>query len=449
MSFRQDVFTNSLGNVLLIVAGVVTGICSARMLGPQGKGELAAITGFSSMIAGIALLGVPNALIYYSAREPERSASYLVAGGVIAVGSATLFGAVAYAAIPWLFARQGSEVIWGARLFLLQIAIYLFCFSPGEVLRGLGRFRQWNVLRVFPQMLMLGVYAFAWSLNTKTALFVATGQLITSSISALPLWYWLRPILRGRLRPSVQQGRNILSFALPSVFGMLPRNLNLRLDQIIMAIFVPASTLGLYVAAVSWSGGSMMLLQAMGQSAFPRIARVQDDELRAKSLAQVTSVTMLMAIMLTIAFLVATPMAVPLLFGSRFAGAVPAALVLVIAGLFAGISGVLEEGLQGLGNPGAILRAEGVGLVVTVAALIVLLGPFQLMGAAIASLLAYVSLSAVLVYEIRLITGLSLSDLLLPNVSDIQLVYHIVRSLMSRLAMEIEKLVPVWISRLD
>jgi O-antigen/teichoic acid export membrane protein len=439
MSFKKNFVMSSAANFALAAIGTATGILAARLLGPQGRGELAAITAFSGTVSAIALVGVPNALIYYAARTPKRSSSYLVAGGLIAIAAAVPFALGAYFCIPVLLAHQRAGVIWAARIYVFQIAVYLFASSPGEVLRGAGHFRQWNVLRVAPRILVLSIYGLAWVLRIRAAEFIAIGNIVAGALMVFPLWYWLLPVLQGPPRPTLQQGQEILRFSLPTVFTMLPKSLNLGLDQIVMSAMLPAPMLGLYVAAVSWSASSGLLLQAVGNTLFPHIASITDDTARSKSLARAIRLTTLIAVVMMLVFLAATPVAVPLLFGRSFVRSVPAGLVLVIAGLFAGLNMVLEEGIQGLGHPTAILRAEIVGLAVTVVALAALLKPLQIMGAAIASLLTYATVTAVLLYQVRELTGLGTSDFICPGMSDLRYSWLGIRTSLANLGQRFDR----------
>ena len=253
-------------------------------------------------------------MIYYAARKPERSSSYLVAGGLIAIVAAVPFALGAYFCIPELLAHQRAGVIWAARIYLFQIAVYLFASSPGEVLRGAGHFRQWNLLRVVPRILVLLIYGLAWMLRIRAAEFIAIGYIVVGAFMMFPQWYWLLPVLQGSPRPTLQQGREILRFSLPTVLTMLPKSLNLGLDQIVMSAMLPAPMLGLYVAAVSWSASSGLILQAVGNALFPHIASITDDTTRFKSLARAMRFTTLIAVVLMFVFLAATPVAVPLAF---------------------------------------------------------------------------------------------------------------------------------------
>jgi O-antigen/teichoic acid export membrane protein len=116
-----------------------------------------------------------------------------------------------------------------------------------------------------------------------------------------------------------------------------------------------------------------------------------------------------------------TPQAIKILFGERFRVSIPAALVLLPAAGILGFNLVLQEGLRGLGRPYAVLRAELAGLVVTAIALLAMLRPLGIMGAAIASLLGYSTVNVVLLVNARRYTGMRLRELLIPQRGELKL----------------------------
>ena len=64
-------------NVLITLIGLVTGTLLARLLGPQGRGELAAIQGWPTYLVGFAMVGLPHALTYFCGRNPLQSGALL------------------------------------------------------------------------------------------------------------------------------------------------------------------------------------------------------------------------------------------------------------------------------------------------------------------------------------------------------------------------------------
>jgi O-antigen/teichoic acid export membrane protein len=114
-------------------------------------------------------------------------------------------------------------------------------------------------------------------------------------------------------------------------------------------------------------------------------------------------------------FILLAPVALPLVFGARYAPSIPSALVLVPAGAILAWAGIAEEGLRGLGRPTIVLVAESVAAVVTLASLPVLLHFFGIMGAAVASLLGYTTIAVFAASAISRSTHLPLHQLMVPT----------------------------------
>src|SRR5438132_5321302 len=75
-------------NFAVLALTVVSGTLNARLLGPRGRGELAAIQTIPAALAGIAVLGLPSAVGYFTARNPSEVRRLTVTGAAIALLSA-------------------------------------------------------------------------------------------------------------------------------------------------------------------------------------------------------------------------------------------------------------------------------------------------------------------------------------------------------------------------
>jgi O-antigen/teichoic acid export membrane protein len=207
----------------------------------------------------------------------------------------------------------------------------------------------------------------------------------------------------------------MLRFGLPSAVTSIPLTINLQLDQLLIIAFLPARSLGLYVVAVSWSGGVAPLLSALGTVLFPNVSAERDTGRQGQLLATALQGGALVAAVISAPFLLLAPLGLPLVFGSGFAPSIPSALVLVPAGAILAWARIAEAGLQGLGRPSTVLIAELVAAVVTVAALPVLLHAFGIFGAAVASLLGYSTAAIYTVAAISHSTNQSIRSLVVPT----------------------------------
>ena len=339
------------GNGLTSALWLTSGMLAARLLGPKGRGELAAIQMWGLFLASFALIGMPDALVYFTAREPQRSGSYTASAVMLALlGGIPLLG-LAYLAMPFLLSAQDVATIGEARLYLLVGLTAMLGQVPLNALRGSSDFVVWNALRVAGTALGLMPLILAWLFNHRTAEFVATAHLIFWGLlfSALILVVMGRRV-PGPYQMETRDWKPMLAFGLPSVVTVLPQTLNLRLDQMLMAaIFVPR-LLGLYVVAVAWAAIMTPLFQSVAIVLFPHIAGHPTRKEQVSVLARVLRLGVPLALGTSGVLALVTPWGLPLVFGRGFGGSIASAIVLVFAGAILGINQMLEEGLARSGR---------------------------------------------------------------------------------------------------
>jgi O-antigen/teichoic acid export membrane protein len=219
----------------------------------------------------------------------------------------------------------------------------------------------------------------------------------------------------------------LIKYGVPSGLSAVPQFLNLRLDQLLIAMFLSPTQLGLYVVAVSWSGIAGVVLGAIGPVLFQRMA-AEHDVTHARALfSPATRAAVIISLATSIVFAFVTPISMAVLYGGGFRASVPAALILVGAGAIAMTNGVLEDGLRGLGDTRAILHAELLGLAGTAASLALLLGPLGIIGAAVASVVGYAAVTVGLAVSLSR-HEVALRDAFRPRAADVRNIVRMARS---------------------
>jgi O-antigen/teichoic acid export membrane protein len=414
-SYVTNAVVNAAANTILAGLGMASGVLAARLLGPHGRGELAAIQTWPGFIGGLAMLGTHDAVAYYSARSPSEAGSYLGSAMVVALTSSLPFMVIGYAAMPWLLHAQASAIVWAGRWYLLVAPVYALVGLPRYPFQGREDFIPWNAMRIAPNVLWIAVLLVAWTSGLATPIFLAGANLVALILLVFPFGVLTVRRIPGPFRPDLEKLPSLLRYGLPCMATMVPQTLNVRLDQMLMAALLPPRDLGLYVVAVAWSGAVAPLLGALSAVTMPAVASAGDHRQSVHRFVTGVQTATALALMLAVALAAITPPAVVILFGAAFRAAIPVALVLVPAAAVLGLNGVLQEGLRGLGRPYAVLQAELAGLLVTAAALAAMLRPMGIMGAALASLLGYSTVTAALLFNARRYAGTSASTLLLPR----------------------------------
>jgi O-antigen/teichoic acid export membrane protein len=406
---------------VIAVIGLVTGILGARLLGPDGRGQLAAIQMWPSTLATFAMLGLPDALVYYSARKPTEAGQHLTSSVPLAILAAAVFGAAGYVAMPTLLAAQSDVTVAVARWYLLLlIPLFALVGLPLHPLRGLNDFVSWNVLRVTPAAGWLAVLLVVWSIDRIHAAALAIGHLALLGVLIVPVWLTARQRISGSFRLNPVVFRPLLGYGLPSAAGAVPSFLAARLDQFVIAAFLPAPMLGFYAVAVGWGAATQLLLSALGAVALPHIAVQRTQIARLEAFVTTGRLATLISVMITGTLLCLTPPAIPRLFGLNFEEAVPVACLAVLASGIGAWNLALEEGFRGLGKPAVTLWAELGGLVVLACAVGFLAGPFGLFGVAGAAVGGRATTAVVLAAVASAVADCSPSAFLIPRRSELR-----------------------------
>ena len=409
--------------VVVYATAALTGPLAARLLGPEGRGVLAAIQLWPGALATIAMLGLPEAIVYFGAREPDRAAQWLFTAQFIALAAACAAACIGYPIVSAALRHYDPSVVRAAHLYLLLIPLTVLISLPFQLTRALGRFGLWNALRIMPGLGWLAILFISFQIPSISPEALALAYLGFLGVEAVVITTVCLRVFAGEKWFDRPAARKLFGYGIPSGLGAVPQFLNLRLDQMLIAGFLSPAALGLYVVAVSWSGISGMALSAVGPVLFQRMA-AEPEVVHARAIfGQATRAAVVVGAATAVAFACVTPALMTALYGSAFRACVPAALILVGANAIAMTNNVLEDGLRGLGDPRAILRAELLGLIVTAAALALLLGPLGIIGAAIASVVGYAGVSAGLAVSLKR-HGVTLDDTFRPRAADIANIFR-------------------------
>jgi O-antigen/teichoic acid export membrane protein len=408
-------------NVVLALEGAMSGIIAARLLGPEGRGELAAIQTFSGLAATVAMLGMLEAVVYYCAQDRQKAGSYITSAASIALLASIPITLGAYLIMPAVLAAQSRSVVDAARWYLLMAPVYALAAVPAHALRGRGDFASWNAIRLIPNLLWILVLLTAWSIGFHNPRLLSVGYVAAQATVFLPVVYTVRKRVEGPFRPATKDWSGMIRYGIPCTLTNLPQILNWRLDQIAIAMVLPAHELGTYAVAVAWSGITAPLLSALGAVLLPWIASQPDRRTSTDWFFRGMRLASFLASTTCLVLTVLTPIAIVTLFGGRYRGSVPAALVLVPAASILALNSVLEQGLLGLGHPYSVLGGESAGVIVTVFGLALTLKPLGIMSGALSSLAGYSTVSGSLIWSAYRLTGVSPSALLWPRVEELRL----------------------------
>lgn len=373
---RAIIYTT--GTQLAIQAiGLVTGIIVARILGPTGRGQLAAVVSWPSMLAYLGNLGLPVAFTFAAARFPAQRHQLFGNGFSVAMVQWLVLGVLGLVILPFALASQGEQAVHLAALYLwLYLPLNLLTLYANAIQQGSGRYGAYNAVRVSVPLSYAAGLGVLWLLASFTVTHVVFANLVSNVIAlALALATALPSLIRLRRASDARWNsgaalRRDLRYGVIAQVGALQVFSGLRLDLLVLTVLVSAHELGLYAVALSAANVLRAQGYALGQVALPEIAKRH----RRSEQWRIIGRLVLPAAGGTVAAgLVVIFAAKPLLraiYGGAFVAAAPALVVLTFAGGVGAIYRVVADGLRGMGRPGIPTATEIVALAMGVPILV-------------------------------------------------------------------------------
>ena len=390
-SMGGTLFTSGLTQLLVIVSGVLV----ARSLGPENRGYFALIVVVSTTCGLIASLGLPSAATYFIASDPghaRKVAASLLWPGVVCAGVGVVLQAAVLGA---LMIDDPKQVKLAAVTSLLLIPGIVAVWYALAILQGQGRFAWFNVLRTLPTasyvvaVLVLFLNG-SGDLVSLTVMWVAANFVfgfLALGIAArgLPA---ASPMTASRSTESPSRAQ-MTKFGLKSLFGSQSPIDAVRLDQVVVGLFLAPVALGLYVVAQAFTGLTRVVATSVGLVAYPRVASQPNRQTARRAMWRYFVLGAGLSVVVVVVLEIAVGRLVTLFFGSEFEEAVGIARILILAGLFMAARRVLTDGVNGLGHPGLGTIAEVASWVLLIPALAICIPRYGAEGVALALLIAW------------------------------------------------------------
>jgi O-antigen/teichoic acid export membrane protein len=410
----------SLGNVLII----------ARVLGAEGRGDVAFLTAIAWLTASLSTLGLQEANVNLASSEPATRRSLATNSVVLSllVSCVTVAAlALLIALVPAVGGDADPALRWLTFAFLPVIMLqfllrFLVQADYGFVVSNLA-----YVLAPLANLLVNGSFALLGMLSVGSAVGV---WLAGQALEAVILGVYLQRRLAGFGRPDLGLARRALGFGLKAHVGRVMQLGNYRLDQWLLGSISGSRELGLYSVAVAWAEALWYLPTALSYVQRPDLVRAGADEARRRAAAVFRAAAVITG-GAAIVMIVAAPVLCVTIFGPEFRGSIDDLRVLV-AGAFGMMAlKLFGNALVARGRPVLQSIAIGAGFACTLLLDVLLIPPLGGLGAALASTLAYTAAGIVVgVIFLRALEG-KVSELV-PRVGDVLWLWTFVRRRMTR-----------------
>ena len=419
----RSVAFNLAGQFGSLAIGFVSSIVLARLLGPADRGLLALLISVSELTFVLGGLGLPLAVMFFASRPVPQTAALL--------GNSLVYAAaLAVVLVPAFFllreplgdalARGEGGSAWA--LVAAIVSLNFLNWTTRNQLVGALRFGLSNVLVVASKaMTLLGVVILVGLLDWGVV-----GGLVATGLGSLLSIAASSTVLMRRVRPELDRGlfRQMVGYGVRVQAGALFSTINTRLDVLVLQAFRPLSHVGYYVVAQVVAELVIVLARAFQGSVLPLVAR---EEGRGATTAVALRHHSLLAAAAVVAYAGFGTLVILYAYGDAFRPALEPMLILLPGMWFLGTGNVVASDLGGRGRPGTSSALAALAAGLTLVLDLILIPPYGVTGAAIASVCAYAVYGVVSLVVLSRVAGIPVRDLVVPRRDDLRVYGRLLR----------------------
>ncbi len=395
-----------------LAVNLCTGLLTAALLGPAGRGVMAALITGPQFLSRVGTFGLHASVVYNIKRDPADEARYLGCTVLLLFGFSLVATLGGWVVLPYYLSQYDAPMVASARLLLLLSPLMVVTPVFGAVLEAHGRFVTATLsIYVSSFTTLIGLAALWWF----AALTPVTGALTYLLPIAATLVYTLsrlRPITWPRFSLSPRIVRSLLTYGSHYYGVEVLGAVRAYLDQLMVVVFLAPEQVGAYVVAVSLASVVGVFSSAVLTVLFPSVAaRPQNQVLDMVGKAGRFTASINGAAGLVLG--VVAPWLIALLYGHSFDAAVLPFRLLVIENLVSSLARILCQAFNGIGRPMIVTWIELIGVAISAAAMLLLMRPYGTAGAAVAVLIGSAARLLVTMVALRMIMRAPVPSLVL------------------------------------
>lgn len=405
---------------VIIGLNIATGVVTARLLGPEGRGILAAIGLWPRLLGIVFALGLESALLYRIQKTPEKRSSLFTAALLLGVIQSFIAVCIGIIFIPNWMSEYSTKTIRAAQCFMLISPIelcsliFLGAYKASSSFTVINRIR--TVVPIF-QALLLAILV----------IFDKTHPISASLAYKLPiifLFIWqLQDLLKTynlNLSDVKQNINDLLGYSTRSAGITILNQLEIQADQVFLVGYLPPEVMGFYVVGLSSSRMLGIFQDSLSEILFPKAAgkSIKNIFVLAEHTARISIFIVIIAASI---LMVVSPLLIPLAYGNEFSSSIYIFRILCVKILFEKTALLLSQAFMAAGKPGVVTGLQIVGLIITVPSMVYLVPRYGLNGATSALLISAISRFLLVMIAYPVVLKMSMPSLIF-NKSDISFI---------------------------
>jgi enterobacterial common antigen flippase len=236
-----------------VVVNLATGIITARLLGPVGRGEFAAVGLWLIVPPMLATAGLQSAVVYFTRHDPEGARFSGITGLVAASLVFVPICAGFYWFAPQLMHGYSASIVTLARIIMVLSVVNVWSVIGRQGLLAVKNFRAFNATGYGASFVYLLLLLPLVVLGAVTPHSAAYAQFAGTALVLIPTFWWLVREWRERRQRAIARVGAFLRYGVRAAPIDIVTVLSGTIDRVVLVGLVSASDFGIYAVALSFA----------------------------------------------------------------------------------------------------------------------------------------------------------------------------------------------------
>lgn len=426
-NFIKDFLRVGLSNGLVLFFSISVSVITARYLGPENNGIIAALLVYPSLFMAVGSLGIRQSTTYFLGKKIFTEDTIKKAITQIWFISSILSIVICFLLMYYL-SNSSKNPLWIV-LALIAIPFSLFNTYNSGIFLGKNQISSFNKINWIPPFIIfmltvILIIGFNWGIS---------GYLIALIVGPLFMFFILlfKNDFIGSFSFKIDWSviKPMLSLGLVYALSLLIISLNYRLDIIILDKLSTPFEMGVYSKGVNLVEILLQVPLVLSTIIFARSAVSKNDYLFSIKVTQLLRLSLILVLIASVFLFLFSNSIVNLLLGSEFIESSKVLKILLPGVISLILFKVLNMDLAGKGKPWVSMKAMLPALIINIICNIILIPKYGAAGASFASTLSYFIAGVLFIYFYSKEVGITVPQILKYKKTDFNPIIDIIKKM--------------------
>lgn len=318
MKFFKNILVTLSGKGIYVVCGLVSGMITARWLGPHDRGVLAIVMAIPATVWMFTNFGINQANVYYLGKR-KYSLSAVVSNTLVL----SLSSGIIITLFLWItkdfFALKLIKAVDPLYLLLAIISIPVLVLknSYGGILRSLEKFVFMNLIQSSRSLLGLAVVVCVLVYLEKGLIALLIVIIFLNHLEAFFTLLRVNVISRFKFAFNISLSKDVFRFGIKSYFQNMIGFLHNRIDLFMIAYFLVPAQIAFYDISVIVGEMLFFLPQSITFVILPKLVKLNDEE-KAQVVAQTGRIAFALTVVLSVGLVLFGERLIELVYGKNY-----------------------------------------------------------------------------------------------------------------------------------